>query len=216
MHNRIETTVAGEKLTLLSEKAILWSEKKILIISDLHLGKINHFRRKGIPIPTKANHKNIETLINLLQEFHPKEVIFLGDLFHSHYNQEWEVFGQMLSYFPNVSFRLVKGNHDIMSEHQYRKYNIQIHDPYFKLFPFIFAHDEIELPDDDCFLLTGHIHPGVMVRGKGRQRLKLPCFYFNSTRGLLPAFGQFTGTAPITVKEGDEVYVLVDNRIVKK
>jgi metallophosphoesterase superfamily enzyme len=46
-------------------------------------------------VPAAANNKNTELLISLLQDTKPDRVIFLGDLFHSHYNEEWEVLGQI-------------------------------------------------------------------------------------------------------------------------
>ncbi len=57
-----------EKVTLLPEKAIWFKERKLLLLADLHFGKINHFRKSGIPVPARANDKNTELLINLLNQ----------------------------------------------------------------------------------------------------------------------------------------------------
>lgn len=212
----ISTTIQGQELILLSEKAIYWKEENMLIISDLHLGKINHFRKAGIPVPSSANQKNIEVLIQLLQEINTERVIFLGDLFHSAYNQEWEVFGQVLEHFPEVSFELVKGNHDILGEHQYVKHKIKVHELYLTREPFIFTHEPLEEIPTGYYALAGHIHPGVLIKGKGRQRLKLPCFWFGKRQGLLPAFGEFTGLHIITPAEEDEVYLIFEGKVLKK
>lgn len=206
----------GEEVFILPERAVFWPAKKILVISDLHLGKVNHFRRSGIPVPQKANQKNLELMINLFQHWQPERVIFLGDLFHSHYNQEWEVFGQVLNYFPAISFELVKGNHDIMSEHQYLKHKILVHDPILVERPFIFSHNEIQQIPMDCYLFSGHIHPGIEMKGMGRQKLRLPCFLFQKQQALLPAFGQFTGIYTVTPKEGDKVFLLIEDKVIEK
>ncbi|MHB1176840.1 MAG: hypothetical protein ACYCZO_00750 [Daejeonella sp.] len=42
-----------QTLLLLPEKAILGQEEKTLIIADIHLGKVGHFRKAGIGIPKK-------------------------------------------------------------------------------------------------------------------------------------------------------------------
>ena len=110
--------IQGELITLLPEKALTLTSNKILLLADLHFGKINHFRKSGIPVPPKANNRNSEFLIDLLNRIKPERVIFLGDLFHSHYNEEWEVLGQVLKHFSSCKFELVKGNHDIMSKLQ--------------------------------------------------------------------------------------------------
>src|SRR5689334_3920355 len=91
---------------LLPDKSVYWPAEKTLMIADLHLGKINHFRRSGFPVPAKANDANTASLIELLIRHKPEKMIFLGDLFHSHYNQEWEVLGQVVKYFSSCSFEL--------------------------------------------------------------------------------------------------------------
>ena len=94
-----EVKILNETLELLPQKAVYWEKKNILFLADLHLGKINHFRKSGIPVPAKANDRNLELLIDLLQFTKPERVICLGDLFHSHYNPEWEVFGEVVKHF---------------------------------------------------------------------------------------------------------------------
>ena len=56
----MEIKIEGQTLKLFSEKAICWVEEKTLIISDLHLGKIAHFRKEGIAIPSTAIKNNFE------------------------------------------------------------------------------------------------------------------------------------------------------------
>lgn len=208
--------IHDQELVLLPQKALYWAEKRLLVISDLHLGKINHFRKAGIPVPSAANKKNIELLIHLLQESLPERLVFLGDLFHSSYNQEWEVFGQVLEHFPEIYFELVKGNHDILSEHQYLKHDLRIHDLQLVIPPFIFTHEPLEEIPEKYYSIAGHIHPGVNIKGKGRQRLRLPCFWFGKQQALLPAFGEFTGLHMITPTEDDAVFLIVEGKVIKK
>ena len=40
--------IFGEALELYPQRAVFWKRKGILFLADLHLGKINHFRRAGI------------------------------------------------------------------------------------------------------------------------------------------------------------------------
>lgn len=199
---------------LSEEKALFWEEADALLIADLHLGKANHFRKSGIPVPSKPNDKNIDRLIGLLQRTKPKRVIFMGDLFHSHYNPEWEVFGQVLKYFPEISFELVIGNHDILGRHQYEKHQLLVHPKPIEQFGIRLSHEPEELSTDH-YNIAGHIHPGVLLRGKGRQALRLPCFHFGKYQALLPAFGELTGTFKITPKKGDRVIVVVEGKLMQ-
>ncbi|MES2766787.1 MAG: phosphoesterase, partial [Bacteroidota bacterium] len=71
-----------------------------------------------------------------------------------------------------------------------------------------------EIPPEN-YLLAGHIHPGVKLTGKGRSVLKLPCFYFGERQGILPAFGGFTGLGIIQPQRASQVFVVVEDSIVK-
>ncbi|HEY5826074.1 MAG TPA: ligase-associated DNA damage response endonuclease PdeM [Cyclobacteriaceae bacterium] len=210
----MEIGLMGHRIILLPQKALHFPDDKILVISDLHFGKVNHFRRSGIPVPLKANDTNTETLIELFNKIKPERVIFLGDLFHSHYNDEWEVIGQVIKHFRSVSFELVQGNHDIMSQHQYERHRLKVHDELL-IGSILLTHEPMKEVAEGRFNLAGHIHPGVRLSGRGRQALTLPCFYFGKTMGLMPAFGAFTGFVPIQVKKEDRVFVIADGKIIK-
>ena len=154
-------------------------------------------------------------LIDLVNRVKPQRVIFLGDLFHSHYNEEWEVLGQVLRHFSMCSFELVKGNHDIMSNLQYDRHKMQVHEGHLKIGPFIFTHEPLEEPEGHFYNIAGHIHPGVQLTGNGRQSLTLPCFYFSKHQCIMPAFGSFTGLAKINPKKEDQLFVIAEGKILK-
>jgi len=210
----MQVEIFGEQMELLPQKAVFWGRERILFLADVHLGKVNHFRKSGIPVPPKANERNLELMIDLINLTKPQRVICLGDLFHSHYNPEWEVFGELVKYFVKISFELVLGNHDIMSEQQYVRKGIVVHET-LRIAPFIFTHHPLEEANREFYNLSGHLHPGVNMRGKARQSVTLPCFYFGEYMGLLPAFGTFTGMARIYPKKNDRVFVIVEEKIIE-
>ncbi|MGB0430488.1 MAG: ligase-associated DNA damage response endonuclease PdeM [Bacteroidia bacterium] len=201
----------GHQVQLLPLKALMFSELKSLVIADLHLGKASHFRKSGIAVPNQVFDSNIENLIKLLQWEKPKEVIFLGDLFHSTHNNEWNHFSAVIRQFPQIVFKLIIGNHDILDREHYAHSNIQIIEEYLDFDKVRLSHEPIE----NCtkYNIYGHLHPGVRMVGKGRQSLRLPCFYFTNQFGVLPAFGTFTGLALQKPKEGERVYVVANNKI---
>jgi uncharacterized protein len=205
--------IRGHQLTMLPEKALVLTSEKTLLIADLHIGKINHFRRSGIPVPQKANDRNSELLIDVLNRVKPERVIFLGDLFHSHYNEEWEVLGQVLQHFSSCKFELVKGNHDIMSNLQYERHKMQVYEGALTIGPFVLTHEPLANTSEKNYNLAGHIHPGVHLLGKGRQSLTLPCFHFGERQGILPAFGSFTGLAKIHPKKNDRIFVIAEGKV---
>ena len=197
---------------LLPERAVYVPKLKSLIISDVHFGKINHFRKAGIAVPMAANHANLEILVKLLMVHKPERVIFIGDLAHSHYNAEWETLGPVISHFSSCSFELVPGNHDIMSPTQYQKHNIVVHPPELNLAAgILLTHEPLER--DKAYVISGHVHPAVSLSGRGRQSITLPCFWFGKSQAILPAFGVFTGMKIILPEPTDKVFAVLENEV---
>jgi len=203
----------GQTLILHPEKAVYWKEQDALLIADLHLGKINHFVKHGIPLPNADDSLTLSRLQDLLLEFSPTSIYILGDLFHSQWNEAWNAFEVFIKSFSEVDFYLIQGNHDIMELKYYDQAGLPILKEPYLLAPFNLMHigleEESELP-----VICGHMHPGVFLRGKGRQRLKMPCFWLKDNQLILPAFGDFTGLSPIKVLKGQGVYVVADDCIV--
>jgi len=210
----MEIELMSETAWLLPEKALWLKSRKTLLMADLHFGKINHFRKSGIPVPARANDKNTETLISVLQMTKPDRVIFLGDLFHSHYNEEWGVLGQIRKHFVQCSFELVLGNHDILSEVQYERHSMKCYVNELREGNLILTHEPMTAIPSGLYNLSGHLHPGVQLRGTGKQSVTLPCFYFGKHQGILPAFGSFTGIARIVPKKEDRVFVIAEDKII--
>lgn len=205
--------ILGETLELMPQKAIWWEARKSLLLADMHLGKVNHFRKAGIPVPLQASTRNWETLIEVVRQKVPDRIVCIGDLFHSHYNSDWEMVGQFTRSFPEVVFELVTGNHDILSDHQYARNNIVVHHSALQLGPFMLNHFPDENPPPGSYVLSGHLHPGVLLQGRGKQRVVLPCFYFGEQQGYLPAFGMFTGLAKVSPKRNDRIFVIADDAV---
>lgn len=207
----MEHEILGQKLFLLPEKAIYWKEEGLLILADVHLGKAGHFRKSGIPVSDLIHSKDIYTIEKLINLYQPREVVFLGDLFHSDHNQGWEIFGRWIKSKMPLKFRLILGNHDVLSSLNYNLPNLSLCET-LSMAPFFFSH----IPEEnELYNLAGHIHPAIKLAGKGRQSLRVPCFWFGKTNGILPAFGNFTGTASIGIKKTDDVFVIADNKVIK-
>ena len=190
--------------------AMYWLEEEMLLISDVHLGKVSHFRKFGSAVPQKAVQGNFLKLKSVVDFFKPKKICFLGDLFHSSLNKEW-LFFENWKNSVSAEVLLIEGNHDIISPLKYEKLSIKVL-PELIINEFLLTHH----PEDreNCFNLSGHIHPGVRLYGKARQELKLPCFFKTKNQLILPAFGEFTGKHLLTPKEGDQVFVLGNEEVI--
>lgn len=203
--------IHGQHFILHPTGALHWEEQEMLLISDVHLGKVTHFRKFGAAVPSTVIHKNFELLDLVMTYFRPNHLCFLGDLFHSHINSEWQFFENWI-YKYNSKLKLVAGNHDIISPLKYEALGIELQDK-FVLKKFLLTHEpQIR---SGFFNISGHIHPAVRLKGKGRQSLKLPCFFKSKDQLILPAFGKFTGTHVLPVARDNEIFACTRTEVLK-
>lgn len=207
---KMKINIHNQTFELHPSGAAFWKEKGILLISDVHLGKISHFRKFGSAVPHKAINANFLRLSELVGKFEPKTVCFLGDLFHSNLNNEWKLFENWLI-FVKAEVLLIAGNHDIISPLKYQEIGVKIYSEWQNEDFLLTHHPEIR---EGYFNICGHIHPGYRLNGKGRQSLKLPCFFRRKNQLIFPAFGEFTGNYMMDLIEGEEVYAITQNEVI--
>ena len=210
-------SIQNETLHLLPEKAIFWPTSKTLFIADLHLGKAAHFRKKGLPVPASVQQTNLGLLQHLIDSFEPNRIFFLGDLFHSRYNDAWVNFAEFIKKHPNISFELILGNHDILSKENYASAQLTVHPEGLEVFPFILSHHPMENIPSNLYNLYGHLHPCVRLQGMGTRSagVRLPCFHFSLQQAVLPAFGEFTGMSEVSLQSEDRVFVVAENKVIE-
>ncbi len=210
----IKTTtihIEEQRFILHPSGAMFWCDQNILLIADVHLGKITHFRKHGSAVPQPAIHQNFEQLNRVVSYFQPKTLCFLGDLFHSYINSEWLLFSQWSKSIQSTIV-LVAGNHDVIAPSAYEKIDIRITDEWL-LDTILLTH----IPEirEGAFTISGHIHPGIRLKGLGKQSLSIPCFVKKSNQMILPAFGTFTGKYIISPNSEDQVFAVTEDEVIR-
>lgn len=190
----------GVVLQITNQRAIFWEAQESLILSDVHIGKSAHFQKSGIPIPSSILAKDLERLQQLIHHFNAKQLIIVGDLFHAEYNKDLDEFKDWRSQFNALKLLLIKGNHDRLKQAIYDDFNIEVHQNSLEIEHIKFVHDTIQ-STENSFTISGHTHPGVLIKGIGKQRIKLPCYQVTKNQLILPAFSLFTG---LNTKEAPE------------
>ena len=206
-----EIIIFNDHFYLHKTGAVFWKEKNTLLLADIHLGKVGHFRKSGIPVPRKAGGVFYDKIIKLKNSLDFSQIIFLGDLFHSSLNNEWFLFENWVKK-SELKIILIKGNHDIIPKLVFEQVGIKTYDD-LKIEKFFFTHYPKKI--NDCFVFSGHIHPGVRLIGKGKQIMKFPCFICNKDQIILPSFGGFTGMHLPKIKNGDQVFVITNKEIIE-
>ncbi len=219
MQNPVPHIIRNNTFWVSPERCLFWEEQKTLIIADMHLGKTGHFRKSGIAVPDGIYKADLQRLMAQLRLFNVDRLIIAGDFTHSTANKELELFMKWRKDFSSLHIELVKGNHDILDNNWYREANIHISHTQFTADPFLFVHDmalqQKNTEEELMYTFTGHLHPGISVRGNGRQSLHFPCFYFAKEYCVLPAFSHFTGTYSIKPGNGESVFAVVDSSIMQ-
>ena len=211
----MDLTIGGVFFSLLCEKAIYRADRRILILSDLHLGKAAHFRKAGIYMPPDSALKDYARFRLLMHKVQPEQVYILGDLFHSTHNNEWDLFEATIRSFPDVKFVLVLGNHDILMHHHYEALNITLVKKTLREDKIIYSHAPMDDLPEGCINIAGHIHPGVRLLGIADQSVTLPCFYLSNDCLLLPAFGYLTGLKVLKKERTARVFAVTDSKVLE-
>jgi len=199
-----------------AERALFWEKECTLIIADLHVGKTGHFRKEGIGVPQQVYKDDLHRLLSQILFFKAERLIIVGDLTHSTANKETDLFRKWRRDFSSLDVHLIKGNHDILEEQWYREAGISVSISQYLAKNFLFVHD-ISTPDihaaGDQYIFSGHMHPGISIKGRGRQSLHFPCFYFTKEYCVLPAFSRFTGTYNVAPQKGEKAFAIVERGI---
>lgn len=202
------------------QRVLYWEQEKILLCADLHLGKTGHFRKEGIAVPQAVYQQDLQRLFAAISFHKPARVIMVGDLFHSRANKEWDWFGRWRHDFSDIAFTLILGNHDKLPQGLAAELSLQVAQ-YEIIGNILLQHHPANNPTEPAHLqgatgiISGHVHPAVIVPTGVRQKVRLPCFYFGIKQCLLPAFSLFSGTHPIKPKAKDVVFAIVGQRLLR-
>jgi DNA ligase-associated metallophosphoesterase len=207
--------LSGTRLVLLPERAIFWPGDAALIVSDLHIGKAATFRAAGVPVPEQTTAGTLARLTQALARTGATQILCLGDFWHAPSGRTAAALQAVANWRAEHAacrILLVRGNHDMRAGDPPPEWHMECVDEPWDYGPFTWRHRPAATPGRYTF--AGHVHPAVSLTGPGRQQLTLPCFHFGAEIALLPAFGDFTGTALVRPVAGDRVFVVAGNRVV--
>ncbi len=207
-------TIEGEELWLLADKAVYWPARRCLLIADAHFGKASAYRSLGQPVPQGTTTENLARLERLITALPCERVIFLGDFLHgpgSHASGTLSALRGWRERYSEIGMTLIRGNHDKRAGDPPVDLAIEVVPEPLLVGPFALQHEPHAHPSHH--VLAGHVHPVYHLRGKGRQRLRLPCFQIGTRVSLLPAFGAFTGGYAVEQDADCRIFVIGDHEV---
>ncbi len=208
------TEIGGEEMVLLPDRAMFWPSESTLFVADIHLGKGSAFRAGAIPVPTGITKGTLDRLCAVVRETNPSRIVVLGDLWHAQAGRTEQSEAEFMAWrerHSSCEVWLIEGNHDLKSGALPSTHDLRVLPPETRLGPFTLLHEPLEPASG--YGLAGHLHPGARLVGRGDSGLTAPCFWVRPRYTVLPAFGEFTGTARIRPDQSDQVFVALGDHI---
>ncbi|RYH01147.1 ligase-associated DNA damage response endonuclease PdeM [Salipiger sp. IMCC34102] len=182
--NAYDFTFCNQRLSALPSGALWWPARRLLCVSDLHLCKSDRVaRRSGQMLPPYETAETLARLSADVARTDPATVVCLGDSFDdlnaalSISDKDAETIATLQA---GRDWIWIVGNHDPgpveFAGSHLGEYSALV---------LTFRHIAGAGPD-----ISGHYHPKHGIPGAGAAR---PCFMFDESRLILPAYGAYTG-----------------------
>ncbi|MFD1787975.1 ligase-associated DNA damage response endonuclease PdeM [Sphingomonas floccifaciens] len=214
----VRFSFAGIELDALREGALFWPARRALLVADLHFEKASWFASFGQLLPPYDSLVTLDALTALVDRTGAQEIWCLGDSFHDSKGCErlpQAAQDRLRALTSATSWTWITGNHDaMMVDHC----GGEIVDE--ALVDGLVLRHEAD-PRDPRPELSGHFHPKLRVRVRGKQVARR-CFVATPTKLILPAFGALTGGLDAghpeivrAVGTGAQALVALDDRLLR-
>jgi DNA ligase-associated metallophosphoesterase len=186
--NGIDFTLAGISLFAMGSGALWWPDKRLLCVSDLHLGKSERIaRRGGAALPPYDTRDTLNRLAADLALTNAAIVVCLGDSFDDLNAAQSLPESEKLWIARLQAGRRwvwIEGNHDPGPADISGTHLAEL-----PLAPLSFRH--IARPGASGEI-SGHYHPKASVKTSSRTAIR-PAFLIDRDRAILPSYGTYTG-----------------------
>ncbi|MEL6587755.1 MAG: ligase-associated DNA damage response endonuclease PdeM, partial [Pseudomonadota bacterium] len=181
MENGHSFTFGTAALVARASGALFWPARRLLVVSDLHLGKSERMaRRGGALLPPYEVTDTLRRLEAEIQETAPDHVICLGDSFDdlaAARSLDSDARAWLTRLVAQASWTWITGNHDPAPVGLGGQTAEAL-----TLGPLTFCH---MATDAARYEVSGHYHPKAALRVRGRP-ISRPCFLRDASRLILP------------------------------
>ncbi len=214
----VRFSFAGIELDALREGALFWPARRALLVADLHFEKASWFASFGQHLPPYDSLVTLDALTALVERTAAAEIWCLGDSFHDSKGCErlpQAAQARLRALTAATRWTWITGNHDaMMGDHCGGELVDEA-----VVDGLVLRHEAD--PTDMRPELSGHFHPKLRVRVRGRQVARR-CFVATPTKLILPAFGALTGGLDAhhpeivrAVGAGAQALVALDDRLLR-
>lgn len=183
-----EFSLSGATMMAMPSGALWWAERKLLCVSDLHLGKSERMaRRGGAILPPYETTDTILRLESDLRATGAKTVVCLGDSFDDLEAERGLPETEKLWLTRLQAGRRwiwIAGNHDPGPVEIAGSNLVEL-----PVLPVVFRHEANPGKSGE---ISGHFHPKARLNLRGSNYVK-PAFLIDIDRVIMPAYGTYTG-----------------------
>jgi DNA ligase-associated metallophosphoesterase len=208
---------AGHDLLALPQGALFWPARRALLVADLHFEKASWFAGHGQMLPPYDSIATLSTLAAIADSTQAAEIWCLGDSFHDSAGCDRlapKAQEMLRALTATRRWIWITGNHDPVIDRCGGEVMAEA------FVDGLVLRHEAE-PVEARPELSGHFHPKLRVRVRGRQ-VSRRCFVATPTKLILPAFGALTGGLDAAhpeiiraVGRGAEALVPVEDRLLR-
>ncbi len=180
--------LAGERLMLDPDGALVWPAQRLLAVADLHLEKGSAAAARGSLLPPWDTRVTLDRLAALMRRHTPRTVVALGDSFHDPRGPARLLAAdaaRLAAMAAAAEFVWVLGNHDPVPAESLGGLSVLE----WRAGPLVFRHQAAAGAAGE---ISGHFHPKAQVPVRGAM-VSRACFVADGRRVLLPALGAYTG-----------------------
>ncbi|MDU8926080.1 ligase-associated DNA damage response endonuclease PdeM [Alisedimentitalea sp. MJ-SS2] len=186
--NGYSFSLSGAALEARASGALFWPERRLLCVSDLHLGKSERIARHGgASLPPYETQDTLSRLDAELAATEAETVVCLGDSFDD--NAAAEALPDQAKLWIS---RLQAGRRWVWIEGNHDPGPVDLGGAHLAELPMqslVFRHIAQPAQSGE---ISGHYHPKATLSAKGKS-ITRPCFLVDDERVILPAFGTYTG-----------------------
>ncbi len=185
--NTCPLTFSGAQLVALPSGALHWPDQALLVVSDLHLGKAARVARwGGAQLPPYETRETLDKLATDLEVTAARHVVCLGDSFDAQgMDAELPQVDQdtLTRLQAGITWTWIEGNHDPGPVSLGGAHLAEL-----RVGELVLRH----IASGDVGEVSGHYHPKARLHVRGKL-ITRPCFLFDRTRLIMPAYGTYTG-----------------------
>lgn len=171
--------------------ALHWPEMDALLVADLHLEKLSSFARSGRLLPPYDTGMTLSRLEADIAATGARRVVALGDSFHTPHGPHTlpqSDHKRLSSLLARTEWTWLSGNHDPVPHALGGRCRAELAVSGYRL-----RHHPAP---GVAGLIAGHLHPAARIALNGKSTRR-PCFVWDETLLILPAYGASTGSLNI-------------------